>query len=89
MTEQELCERCGFKYGTTPNDCHPGDCSVRPLPTLRAGRDQHGRYYPAARAVEFRARAASLRRDALELEREADELTKLGSVMHLPEVTAT
>lgn len=100
--ENQLCERCGFKYGLDPvHDCHPGDCKVRPLPELRAGRDKHGRYFPAARAMEYRGRVAWMRGHALELARKADRLLKqaeeleqeasrldpLGSVMWLPEVT--
>lgn len=100
--ENELCERCGFRYGLDPvNDCHPGDCKVRPLPELRSGRDKFGRFFPAARAAEYRGRAAWMRAHAVELarkgerlleqadelEREASALDPLGDEVWLPKVT--
>lgn len=31
----KYCPVCGWKYGKVPGYCRPGDCSMRPRPTVR------------------------------------------------------
>jgi len=78
VTEENLCERCGWPYSFDPCGCRPGDCSMRPLPPLRPGRDARGGYDPLAHAEHLYGKARELRAEADRLDAAARAVTERG-----------
>jgi len=77
--ETTRCERCGWPYAASANEgCRPGNCSMRPLPELRPGRDGSGGYDPLALAEHLYGLARAKRAEADRLDVAARSITESG-----------